>query len=40
MTEIQSAFVLPNFDVVSKTQAFEDMTRSNVELIFHILRAR
>lgn len=34
------AFIVANFDVVSKTQAFEDMTRSNVELIFQILRAR
>mmetsp|Transcript_31762 Transcript_31762/g.90585 ORF Transcript_31762/g.90585 Transcript_31762/m.90585 type:complete len:512 (-) Transcript_31762:53-1588(-) len=33
-------FILRNFDVVSKTPAFEDMGRSNVELVFEILKSR
>lgn len=33
-------FILHNFDAVSKTQAFEDMGRSNVELVFEILKRR
>jgi len=33
-------FVLRNFDAVSKTPAFEEMGRSNVELIFEILNRR
>merc|ERR1719197_1827050 len=33
-------FILRNFDAVSKTQAFEEMGRSNVELVFEILKRR
>eukprot|EP00929_Paragymnodinium_shiwhaense_P033332 TRINITY_DN18317_c0_g1_i1.p1 TRINITY_DN18317_c0_g1~~TRINITY_DN18317_c0_g1_i1.p1 ORF type:complete len:527 (+),score=112.04 TRINITY_DN18317_c0_g1_i1:241-1821(+) len=33
-------FVLRNFDAVSKTPAFEEMGRSNVELVFEILKRR
>eukprot|EP00397_Hematodinium_sp_SG-2012_P039098 GEMP01042634.1.p1 GENE.GEMP01042634.1~~GEMP01042634.1.p1 ORF type:complete len:502 (+),score=78.77 GEMP01042634.1:151-1656(+) len=33
-------FILRNFDVVSKTSAFEEMGRSNVELVFEILKRR
>lgn len=33
-------FVLRNFDAVSKTAAFEEMGRSNVELVFEILKRR
>lgn len=33
-------FILRNFDAVSKTQAFEEMGRSNVELVFEILKQR
>lgn len=33
-------FILRNFDIVSKTAAFEEMGRSNVELIFDILKRR
>jgi len=33
-------FILRNFDAVSKTPAFEEMGRSNVELIFEILNRR
>lgn len=33
-------FILWNFDVVSKTAAFEEMGRSNVELVFEILKRR
>jgi len=33
-------FILRNFDAVSKTLAFEEMGRSNVELVFEILKRR
>eukprot|EP00435_Cladocopium_sp_Y103_P076334 s33_g92.t3 len=33
-------FILRNFDAVSKTPAFEEMGRSNVELVFEILKRR
>lgn len=33
-------YVLSHFEAVSKTDAFEDMARSNVELVFEILRSR
>lgn len=33
-------FILLNFDAVSKTAAFEDMGRNNVELVFEILKRR
>eukprot|EP00927_Polykrikos_kofoidii_P033856 TRINITY_DN28703_c0_g1_i1.p1 TRINITY_DN28703_c0_g1~~TRINITY_DN28703_c0_g1_i1.p1 ORF type:complete len:510 (+),score=56.86 TRINITY_DN28703_c0_g1_i1:108-1637(+) len=33
-------FILRNFDAVSKTAAFEEMGRSNVELVFEILKRR
>jgi hypothetical protein len=33
-------FILRNFDAVSKTPAFEEMGRNNVELIFEILNRR
>lgn len=33
-------FILWNFDVVSKTPSFEEMGRSNVELVFEILKRR
>jgi len=33
-------FILRNFDAVSKTPAFEEMGRSNVELVFEVLRRR
>jgi len=33
-------FILRNFDGVSKTAAFEEMGRSNVELVFEILKRR
>jgi len=33
-------FILRNFDAVSKTVAFEEMGRSNVELVFEILKRR
>jgi len=34
------AFLLANFDAVTKTKSFEEMGRTNVELVFEILRAR
>ena len=34
------AFVLANFDAVTRTQAFEEMGRTNVDLVFEILKAR
>ena len=34
------AYVLNHFESVSKTAAFEDMARSNVELVFEILKSR
>lgn len=33
-------FILRNFDAVSKTPSFEEMGRSNVELVFEILKRR
>jgi hypothetical protein len=33
-------YVLSHFEAVSRTDAFEDMARSNVELVFEILRSR
>lgn len=33
-------FILTNFDAVTRTQAFEEMGRTNVDLVFEILRAR
>ncbi|GBG32762.1 Kelch domain-containing protein 3 [Hondaea fermentalgiana] len=33
-------FILHNFDAVSKTKAFEEMGRINVELVFEVLRNR
>jgi len=33
-------FILRNFDAVSKTPAFEEMGRSNLELVFEILKRR
>ena len=33
-------YILSNFEAVSKTSAFEDMVRSNVELVFEILKSR
>lgn len=33
-------FIINNFDDVSKTVGFEDMARSDVELLFEILRSR
>jgi len=33
-------FILNHFDAVSKTPSFEDMGRSNVELVFEILKRR
>jgi len=33
-------YVLSHFESVSRTDAFEDMARSNVELVFEILRSR
>ncbi|KAJ8610230.1 hypothetical protein CTAYLR_008520 [Chrysophaeum taylorii] len=33
-------FILANFDAVTRTPAFEEMGRTNVDLVFEILRAR
>ena len=33
-------FVLTNFDAVTRTAAFEEMGRTNVDLVFEILRSR
>lgn len=33
-------FILAHFETVSKTSAFEEMARGNVELVFEILRSR
>jgi len=33
-------FILNHFDCVSKTPAFEDMSRTNVELVIEILKRR
>tara|TARA_B110000305_G_scaffold71872_1_gene80654 strand:+ start:231 stop:425 length:195 start_codon:yes stop_codon:yes gene_type:complete len=33
-------FILANFERVSKSNTFEEMARSNVELVFEILRKR
>ena len=32
--------MLANFDAVTRTQAFEEMGRTNVDLVFEILKAR
>ena len=34
------AFIVNHFDSVTKTKCFEDMGRSNVDLVFEILRLR
>ena len=34
------SFILSNFEAVSKTQCFEEMARSNVELVLQILKKR
>jgi hypothetical protein len=34
------AFVLQHFDAVSKTKAFEEMARENVDLVVEVLRKR
>ncbi|RLN69366.1 hypothetical protein BBJ29_000237 [Phytophthora kernoviae] len=34
------AFMLQNFDAVTKTDAFEEMGRTNVELVFELLKRR
>jgi hypothetical protein len=34
------AFVLQNFDSVSKTHAFEEMARTNVDLVVEVLKKR
>ncbi|KAL7536201.1 hypothetical protein ACHAWF_005396 [Thalassiosira exigua] len=34
------SYILSNFEMVSKTAAFEDMVRSNVDLVFEILKNR
>jgi len=33
-------FILQHFDDVSRTSAFEDMGRNNIELVFEILKNR
>lgn len=33
-------FILGNFDAVTKTADFEEMGRTNIELVFEILRNR
>ena len=33
-------FILSNFDAVTKTEAFEEMGRTNVELVFELLKRR
>jgi len=33
-------FILSNFDAVTKTESFEEMGRTNIELVFEILRQR
>ena len=33
-------FLLANFDKVTKSRAFEDMGRVNIELVFEILKMR
>ena len=33
-------FILANFDAVTKTLSFEEMGRTNVELVFEILQKR
>jgi hypothetical protein len=32
-------YILSHFEAVTKTSAFEDMARANVELVFEILRS-
>lgn len=34
------SFMLHNFDAVTKTDAFEEMGRTNVELVFELLKRR
>ena len=34
------AYILSNFETVSKTDSFEEMARNNVELVFEILKSR
>ena len=34
------AFILQNFDAVTKTKCFEEMGRTNVDLVFEILKKR
>jgi hypothetical protein len=34
------AFMLKNFDAVTKTNAFEEMGRTNVDLVFELLKRR
>lgn len=34
------SFMLSNFDAVTKTAAFEEMGRTNVELVFELLKRR
>lgn len=34
------AFMLNNFDAVTKTNSFEEMGRTNVELVFELLKRR
>ena len=33
-------FILQHFDAVTKTEAFEEMGRTNVELVFEVLKRR
>lgn len=40
LREKSLGYILSNFEAVSKTIAFEDMARSNVELVFEILKSR
>ncbi len=40
LREKSLGYLLSNFEAVSKTNAFEDMARSNVELVFEILKSR
>jgi hypothetical protein len=34
------SFMLNNFDAVTKTAAFEEMGRTNVDLVFELLKRR
>lgn len=40
LREKSLGYILSNFEAVSKTNTFEDMARSNVELVFEILKSR